>query len=1188
MTIRVLGYVMARDEWPLLGLAITHGFNCGLAHIVVVDHASHDETAAGLERLKVKWPGRLTVIRLELDDFLQEATTRVIMSFLDTDAYDWVYVFDADEFALISDDTSLGDLLIQVPPEIDALRYELQQWVTPQDMDDLEPAQYLRIEERAIPCVFLDQPATILSQQIKSGHINFFDVPFPSKVVVRGRFAHKLFAGAHEIVDEPNLLEKKISAEILRIGHIPLLSWRRIKCKSAQGKSLIDRGFPQWHGWQNQMIHQLDVAGELNLFWQNHSKPNSFDNKPASSAPTKVVDDAIRIALKKAVQAFTVDDEIKFDPPVEQQFTDQFKLDKLVLNFNEFKYQVASLNQAVTERDEQIDSLNQALVERDEQVTKLNQALVERDAMFNKIVRSKSWLITKPFRWFSRICRRDFVSAADPFKKLIGLNDNAEISLNSNLSVKPSSDSVLVVSAPIHPTHPTAVILPVYRDVDMTKRCIIAAMPSVLADADAKLLAINDASPDVGMQEMLEQLASQWPDRLLVLKNASNLGFVRTVNRGLAYLSQYDVILLNSDVIVPNDWLSRLFDEAYSRPNIGTVTPFSNNATICSFPYFCQENAQPFDLDVDSIDSVFKYEKLPCIEAPTGVGFCMYIRRACLDKVGYLNEEKFGRGYGEENDLCQRALKSGWLNLISPNIYAFHEGGVSFSSDKQALVDRAMHVIDELHPNYHSDVQKFIKNDPIKNARVTRYVQLLASVAIPKVLHVSHSLGGGVKQHVEELGDYYGSRIANILVAPYGNKDDVSISLGLTPYTDNLVFSIPSNYENMLALLKAIGISAVHFHHTIGLDSKLLQLSTDLGVARLITVHDFYWLFGNPTLTDETGKYPGVYSDQLHNPLYSLPHGITVKAWQEQLRPFIEGADCVIFPSNSTKLIFENVYQPAKSVVAPHIEPRVNVNTSPINFTQRDAYTIGVLGALGKEKGADLLEQLAIKAKEAGSNFNFKLIGYAYRPLKVVEKTGLYQIKELKGLIKEHQLDIFLFTSQCPETYSYTLSYALDSGLPIIAPNIGAFPERLSGRTNVVLFDHLKPVSELLDILNEFVENMTNSNIVKAPVFENDISNHDFYSNIYLNIVSRASEPVEINKLETFRIDPSWIASEGLINKNSSWRNTVIHILWRLRMSPYLRWLTNAIPPKVRRAVRYALSHSNNDEVIRDTKINRS
>ena len=345
--------------------------------------------------------------------------------------------------------------------------------------------------------------------------------------------------------------------------------------------------------------------------------------------------------------------------------------------------QIVNLYQGIADRDSQIVNYNKTVVERDGQIASLNQSMTERDAYIRTLVGSKSWLITKPIRWVGRVIRGDFVAAMDPIKKALGLSSPAKPS-----SLTPNDDSLaqacgsFVIPSPIKPTHPVAVILPVYRGIEMTKRCILAAMPGILAVPDARLIAINDASPDVGMQEMLEQLASQWPNIFVLLKNESNLGFVGTVNRGFAYFPQHDAVLLNSDVIVPQDWLRRLIDEAYSRADIGTVTPFSNNATICSFPHFLQENPPPFNLDVDSVDAVFRHAKLPCIVAPTGVGFCMYIRRACLDVIGYLNQEKFGRGYGEENDLCQRALKSGWHNIISPNLYAYHEGGVSFSSDK--------------------------------------------------------------------------------------------------------------------------------------------------------------------------------------------------------------------------------------------------------------------------------------------------------------------------------------------------------------------------------------------------------------------------------------------------------------------------------------------------------------------------
>lgn len=729
-----------------------------------------------------------------------------------------------------------------------------------------------------------------------------------------------------------------------------------------------------------------------------------------------------------------------------------------------------------------------------------------------------------------------------------------------------------------------AVILPVYRDVEMTKRCICAAMPGILAVANARLLLINDASPDAGMQTMLEDLAIQWPDRCSVLKNDHNLGFVKTVNRGLAYFAQHDVVLLNSDVIVPNDWLSRLADEAYSKPNIATLTPFSNNATICSFPNFLQQNAQPFNLDVDAIDAVFKQIKLPCVEAPTGVGFCMYIRRACLDQIGYLNEEKFGRGYGEENDLCQRALAAGWLNLISPNLYAFHEGNVSFSSDKQALVDRAMQILDELHPNYHADVQKFIKTDPLKTARVARYIQLLSTTAIPKVLHISHAIGGGVGQHVDELAQYFGPRVAHVLLTPHGDNNRISISLGMGRHADKLVYNIPSEYGDLLELLKALGVSAVHFHHTIGLHSKILALPHDLGVAHLLTVHDFYWLNGNPTLTDENGKYPGFYSDTLHNPLYPLPEGLRPEDFRASLSELFNNAADVIFPSNAAKSIFTEVVPLKNSVVAPHPEMVRNVNRPPIGFTKKADYTIGVLGALSLEKGADLLEELSLIATSRELAFKFKLLGYAYRPLKTTEATGPFASTELSNLIEQHELDVIFFPAQWPETYSYTLSYALDSGLPIIAPNIGAFAERLSCRANTLLFKHLTPASELIDSFTAFIDALSEGENISAPQFEEDESKPDYYGRAYLEIISRdliVAEP----DTQTILFIPNAVSrnAQASVDVKNGWRETVLTILWHLYTHRSMRWMSRVIPYAVLRSVKRLLSRRPIHEVVKSS-----
>ena len=97
---RVLGCVMARDEWPLLGLAVDHALHGHVDHVVVVDHGSTDGTRSGLLGLQTQQPDRITLVRLDDTAFTQEAVTALMVAVGSGVPADWIYVFDADEFIL--------------------------------------------------------------------------------------------------------------------------------------------------------------------------------------------------------------------------------------------------------------------------------------------------------------------------------------------------------------------------------------------------------------------------------------------------------------------------------------------------------------------------------------------------------------------------------------------------------------------------------------------------------------------------------------------------------------------------------------------------------------------------------------------------------------------------------------------------------------------------------------------------------------------------------------------------------------------------------------------------------------------------------------------------------------------------------------------------------------------------------
>ena len=148
--------------------------------------------------------------------------------------------------------------------------------------------------------------------------------------------------------------------------------------------------------------------------------------------------------------------------------------------------------------------------------------------------------------------------------------------------------------------------------------------------------------------------------------------------------SKNDVLLLNSDTEVPKGWLKRIMECAYSDDTIATVTPLSNNATLASVPKIFTRNELPKNYTLKKMDElVQKCSVKDYPDIPTAHGFCMYIKREALEKVGFFDEKNFGKGYGEENDFSFRCFEFGYRNVLCDNVYVLHKESQSFLDEKK-------------------------------------------------------------------------------------------------------------------------------------------------------------------------------------------------------------------------------------------------------------------------------------------------------------------------------------------------------------------------------------------------------------------------------------------------------------------------------------------------------------------------
>ena len=291
------------------------------------------------------------------------------------------------------------------------------------------------------------------------------------------------------------------------------------------------------------------------------------------------------------------------------------------------------------------------------------------------------------------------------------------------------------------------VVIPCYRGYLETKECIESVLQAK-TKVDYHIVIINDQSPDAELVKYLEEVSSDH-DKVTLISNETNLGFVGSVNLGMQLNEGHDIVLLNSDTHVPNHWLDRMLDIAKQESNIGTVTPMSNRATICSFPIPNFDNDLPTGYDINTLNRLFaETNKLKFVDIPSAVGFCMYIRRDLLNEIGYFDAEKWGKGYGEENEFSIKAENHGWRNVAACNVFVGHKGSVSFQEGKNELASRNLQILLSEYPDYNNKVQRFIQNDPLEYSRNQVIINMLKDKYI---LMVSHNRGGGTETFIENM-----------------------------------------------------------------------------------------------------------------------------------------------------------------------------------------------------------------------------------------------------------------------------------------------------------------------------------------------------------------------------------------------------------------------------------------------------
>lgn len=284
------------------------------------------------------------------------------------------------------------------------------------------------------------------------------------------------------------------------------------------------------------------------------------------------------------------------------------------------------------------------------------------------------------------------------------------------------------------PRPQVTVIVPVHGDLDATRACLDSLLRSMADESlRIRILVVNDASPEAGMAAYLAGL----PVDLLTC--AVNLGFVGAVNAALEHAADGDIVLLNADTVLPDGVIGRLHATAHASDDIGTVTPLSNNGELTSFPVAFRDNPLPDAALIARIDAAAAGIDAAPVDLPTGIGFCLYVKRACLAAVGGLSAH-YERGYGEDVHLCLAAREAGFRSVCATSIYIGHAGTRSFLASKRALVMRNAARVAARFPDHEHEVAAFVAADPLSATRHAMGRRLIADFTGPVVVAARGSL----------------------------------------------------------------------------------------------------------------------------------------------------------------------------------------------------------------------------------------------------------------------------------------------------------------------------------------------------------------------------------------------------------------------------------------------------------------
>ena len=263
----------------------------------------------------------------------------------------------------------------------------------------------------------------------------------------------------------------------------------------------------------------------------------------------------------------------------------------------------------------------------------------------------------------------------------------------------------LKIILPFVSTPKVSIIIPIYNQVEHTYYCIRSILEHNQYN-DYEVIVADDNSP-----QDVEFLRTHIQN-LVIIRNATNLGFLRNCNHAASKARGEYILFLNNDTLVKRDWLYELLFVFENFENVGLVGSkliYANGQLQEAGGIIWQDgSAWNFGNSGNPGDAEYNYVK----EADYVSGASMMIKKTLWNEIGGF-DERYVPAYNEDSDLCFEVRKKGYKVYFQPFSTVVHYEGISHGKDVNKGVKKYQVV------NHQKFVEKWSEELKLKSKKGT-------------------------------------------------------------------------------------------------------------------------------------------------------------------------------------------------------------------------------------------------------------------------------------------------------------------------------------------------------------------------------------------------------------------------------------------------------------------------------------